>query len=352
MTELHAVAQELAQATTYTDIFPDDPAAIKDTFRRLARILHPDQYQGPDRKIAAEAFKVLGDLHRKAQNPVLATIRTKLGVHEVEMPIKVEADLTETYRANSRMRLGTPVDTLIKVAKSPRDNDLLTAEAKALKALHGAGNEWTRHYPDLIDTFIYPAGRRRANALRWYNGMFTLREIHDMFPTGLDPRHAAWIWRRLLMALGNAHDQGILHGAVLPPHILIGPPDHAVMLIDWCYSAMADDDGLGYIAWPEIKAAVPAYRAGGWYPAEILQKQPPSPSTDLWMAAKTMMKLLENGTIRPMKAYFKGCLLEKQQNRPQNAWILLKEFDELLERIGEPFHPRRFVEFAVPRGVA
>jgi hypothetical protein len=46
-----------------------------------------------------------------------------------------------------------------------------------------------------------------------------------------------------------------------------------------------------------------------------------------------------------LAAFARGCLLASPGRRPQDAWRLLTELDELLER---PYGPRRFRPFAMP----
>lgn len=359
MSELQALAERIAQATSYTDIFPDE-GSIQTIYRKLVRIAHPDliYQEGHGAVLATGTFQKLTRLKDEAEQMaaqgrygeklVLATIRTRRATHEIQRKLPLMGDVTGLYRATTTLD-GQRSTSLIKVAKSPKDNDLLAAEARALKHLNSVDSKWSRHIPVLLDTFVYPQGRRRANALVWREGNYTAQEVQRAYPTGLDPRHVVWIWRRTLMALGFAHDLGVVHGAVLPPHILIEPRDHAVVLVDWCYSSMAADGNR-----PPIKAVVGAY--GSWYPEEVVAKEPPSPATDLYTAARTMHYLLGGleGTPvsakapRPLRAFFNGCLLTKQATRPQNAWLLLEEFDDLLEQMGAPFVPRRFLEFAVP----
>lgn len=355
MSELQVVADRVTSGT-YWEVFPD-PYALKVVYRRLAQVLHPDRYHGTERELATAAFAQLTALHLEAEQALAANrygqpqivIRTRKAVHKVESKF-ADGDLTALYRADTTSDAGT-ADSLIKVARSPKDNDLLAAEATALKRLHAEPDKLERHIPILLDTFIYQEGRRRANAIGWLDGFISLEQVRRAYPNGLDPRHGAWIWRRLLMGLGYAHDNGVLHGAVIPEHVLIEPKDHAVMLADWCYSSI-DVDGRC----PPIKAAAGGAKRAMWYPEEIRAKEPPTIATDLYMAAQTMNWLMRGPTAstapRPMRAFFNGCTLTKQSMRPQNAWVLLEEFDALLERMGEPFHPRRWVELAVPTGVA
>lgn len=348
--ELQDTADKV-MSSTYWQIFPD-PYAVKFVYRKLAQILHPDRHNGPQRDLAATAFAQLAILQGEAEKAlaedrygtplVMATIRTRKAVHTVRTKF-IDGDLTTLYRAGTTTEDGT-VESLIKVARSPKDNDLIAAEASALKRLHATPDDLERHIPVLLDTFVYKEGQRRANAIGFLDGYSSVEHIRRVYGSkGIDPRHVVWMWRRLLMALGYAHDLGVVHGAVLPPHIMIEPKDHAVMLVDWCYSSTCVDE-----MYPPVKAVVPDW--GFFYPEEIPAKEPPSPATDIAMAAYSMAYM--SNLPRPMRAFFRGCVLQKQRMRPQNAWSLLKEFDELLEQIGEPFHPRRWVEFAVPIGVA
>ncbi len=165
----------------------------------------------------------------------------------------------------------------------------------------------------------------------------------------------AWMWRRLLFVLGYVHRRGIVHGAVLPAHVMILPAQHGLVLVDWCYSSIASDDSNGN---PPIKAIVEAYR--GWYPEEVLKKQVPGPATDIAMATRCVVQLMGGDPLTgnlpdrvpvPFRAFFKGCLAVRQAARPDDAWGLLHEFDELLEHLGPPYFPRRFRPFTMPTGV-
>jgi serine/threonine protein kinase len=350
MTELQELADRLDKAADYTTIFTD-VGSMRAVYLKMAGVLHPDRYEGTDEhEVATKAFARLTQLHNDAQKALdedhfgQPVIRTKRGVHVVKRRLD-DGDIAALYRTDTG---------LMKVARSARDNDLMAAEATALKRLHSVDDKFTRHYPMLLDTFLHREGRRRANVIQYYPDCYDLRQLRQYFPKGMDPRHVTWIWRRLLMALGFAHDQSILHGAVLPPHILILPKDHGVVLVDWCYSVtMPVSDSQSKT--PPIRAVVGDYRS--WYPEEVTKKEAPSGATDLVMAARSMIYLLggvpTTGVLpdwvpRMMRAYFKGCLAVPQAMRPNNPWALLTEFDDLLERIGEPFFPRRFVELAMP----
>jgi hypothetical protein len=68
--------------------------------------------------------------------------------------------------------------------------------------------------------------QRRVNLIGRLTGFRSLAVVRTAFPAGIDPRDAAWIWRRLLDAVGAAHRAGVIHGAVLPEHVMIHPAEH------------------------------------------------------------------------------------------------------------------------------
>jgi serine/threonine protein kinase len=285
-------------------------------YRRLARLTHPDAHPGDAR--AARAFAKLAALWRQHQgglSPAVLVARGDL------------ANLYETGRG------------LVKLPRDPADNDLMEREAAALTQLQAQGDQRYRAYaPRLLEIQCHQdprsGARRHANVLERLHGFHSLAEVHRAFPDGVDPKDAAWMWRRLLVALGFAHRAGVVHGAVLPEHVMIHPADHGLTLIDWCYSVGDHGD--------RIPAMVERYRA--WYPPEVLERRVPGPHTDLYLATRCMTQLMGDAA-RPLITFARGCALPNPERRPRDAWLLLGELDELLERL---YGPRRFRPFAMP----
>lgn len=228
---------------------------------------------------------------------------------------------------------------VLKLARDPADNDLISREAAALRWLADHGDpEYLPYVPSLLGTGGYrvPATGmvRRGNALGALDGFHDLAFVDGRFPAGLDPRDVAWIWRRLLVALGFAHRAGIVHGAVLPPHVLIEPDEHGVTLVDWCYATGGPRPG-----------ALPAIPAGyrDWYPPEVRTGYVPGPDLDIYLGTRCMLRLLDGRAVPPaLAAFAAGCQLANPRRRPDDAWALLRELDEVLERL---YGPRRFRPF-------
>jgi hypothetical protein len=128
---------------------------------------------------------------------------------------------------------------------------------------------------------------------------------------------------------------GLVHGAVLPEHVMIHPGEHGLTLLDWCYSAGDHSD--------RVPAIVERYRH--WYPPEVLDRRAPGPSTDIYLATRCVTQLMGERAPKPLIDFARGCALPNLRRRPHDAWMLLGELDELLERL---YGPRRFRAFALP----
>jgi hypothetical protein len=237
---------------------------------------------------------------------------------------------------------------LLKMPDDPAHSDLLEREAVALDQLVKDGDARFQPYaPRLVETFQHrdPAtgSTRRANVIELAGGFRTLAEVEAAHPGGLDPRHVAWMWRRLLVAIGYAHRAGVLHGAVLPEHVLIHPADHGLVLVDWCCSVpgcYASSDPSG-----RVPVIVRRHAEAGHYPPEVLARRPASPGTDVFMATRCMTRLLDADVPRPMRDFADACTVPDSDRRPADAWHLLAVLDDVLERL---YGPRRFMPFAMP----
>lgn len=260
-----------------------------------------------------------------------------------------------------RCRIGNGrklIEAVLKVARDSRSNDLIANEAAVLRLLHAGDGEgrFAPFLPVVEGTLsISDAGSdvpRQANLLRMHadisgpDELYTVEEVSRIYPGGLDQRHVAWVWRRLLTVLGFAHSRGVAHAAVLPPHVLIEGRDHKLVLIDWCAAARYSD-GCG------MPVAIISGGHMEWYRSQGATTSPPAPSLDLALGARTMIQLLGGDpvdaklpdSIEPALArYFLRCM-DETSPRPRDAWGLLEDFDKV---IGALWGPRKFVELELP----
>jgi hypothetical protein len=243
----------------------------------------------------------------------------------------------------------------MKIARNPAENDLVQHEGKTLKRLLGDPALYDTaapYLPGYIESFaakidgvtrqcnaFRPLKDQHANPLR----LLTLEDIRKVYPQGIDPRHMAWMFRRLLVAIGigGRVDNGVVHGAVLPKHVLIQPEQHGLVLADWKYAV---DQGQPLRAIPSGSRP--------WYPEGALAKEPVTGGLDVWMAVQCMAYVMgwdppgnHQAVLLPdtiptgIRAFFRGAQL-----RPADSWELLEEFNDVVERL---WGPRRFKPFYV-----
>lgn len=237
---------------------------------------------------------------------------------------------------------------LLKVVRSSRNDDLLHAEAKALKRLRKEldGQKVQAHFPILVEHFRLrdTAGRtRQVNVLHAASGFVSLEEVIHAYPHGVEAADAAWMFNRILTTLGVTHSLGLVHGAVLPGHVLIRPDDHNAMLIDWCYSVPVGET---------IKAVSPPYAAD--YPPEVSGRQAATAATDIYMAAACMVRLLGGNPAwsdlppqvpKAIGALLRACMLPSPWRRSNDAWQVYEDFQEILQGL---YGPRKFRPFVIP----
>ena len=295
-------------------------------YRILVKVVHPDVAPAGRSPAATAAFARLSLLWGERDGRLLTT---KRATYQVGGPVAA-GDIAELRAVDGDA-------ALLKLPRSPGDNDLLRAEAAALTTLAADGDPKFRAYaPRLLESFTHEdAGRARrtANVIARQRGFVSLAEVHAAYPGGLDPRDVAWMWRRLLTGLGWAHRAGLVHAAVLPEHVLVHPGEHGLVLVDWCYSVPAG---------ATVPALVARHRAA--YPPEVAAKQPATAATDIFMATGLMLRLIRKPPDA-LRRFARGCRYDKPRMRPQDAWHLLGEFDELLDDL---YGPRRFRPFAMP----
>jgi serine/threonine protein kinase len=305
-------------------------------------------------------------------------------------------DVADIYA--SSYEPGEPT-VVVKTAREAEDNDLIENEATIIGELYPSRAKdegFYRYLPRLLDTFV--TSKRRVNVFPYFKEYVTLEDILKAYPAGIDYRDAAWMYKRLLVGIGFAHLQGVVHGAIVPSHVLVHPIGHGAKIVAWSYALnfappappdpdpvvdpkpapkvarsvwdrvhdenLYDEDVPGAKAptrhtaldpkKAHIKAISVAYEH--FYPPEVFAKQTPTPATDIFMAAKCMMALL-GGNVEtntwpatvPMQiqAFLSASIMSAPRKRPQDAWDLHDAFDTLL---GKLVGPRAYRPFSMPSG--
>jgi len=339
---------------------------IKAAFRSLARDFHPDRHAN----VCAADLEKIEDMFKRINHAYIVlsepASRARYDEHGTDEPttiqyrdrsyqlirLAVSGDLADIFQA---IEQGTGEAVAIKVSLDSQNNDLLVSEAEVLRKVRPADRKaegkFARFYPRLRDSFRYKAtgGIRQVNVFDWLDYWWTFEQVLSVHPA-LRIEHAAWMFNRLLGALSYAHiKHGVVHGAVLPPHVMAFASErekdsrnHGVKLVDWCYSVKAGD---------KIRAISPAYR--DFYPPEVFAKKPATFGTDIYMAAKTIIYVLggdvtTNITPDHVPDYFenflRGCMLANRAARPHHAAELHDEFKQHLRR---HYGPKRYMHFGM-----
>jgi hypothetical protein len=247
-------------------------------------------------------------------------------------------DLANVYRCRF-VANGREAEGVMKIARDARVSEPLRSEARVLEQLFALDHDrrFRPFLPCVEDSFAYcqdaPSEARQANVLRMHasigsvDELYTLEEVRRHHPRGIDARDMAWIWRRLLTILGFAHANHVIHGAVLPTHVMIEPREHKLLLVDWCHAVRAGESLRTIAGW---------YRP--WYETGVVRKyQPTTPLHDISMAARCMIDLVGGDPIRltyppdfppALIAYFGRCF-----TGTPDAWRLLHDFDRLIEAL-------------------
>ncbi|MEK6964423.1 MAG: serine/threonine-protein kinase [Nanoarchaeota archaeon] len=157
------------------------------------------------------------------------------------------------------------------------DAELLRQEAKLLWQVH--------HYslPALRDFFRAP-DKSYVLAMSFIDGKPLDKSIAKH--KALHPEDVSWIGQRLLNALYYLHNKGIIHGDVKPPNVIVQPPEHNAVLVDYGLSSLRphrDTKAAGYTA---VFAA-----------PEVMDGKPPIPESDLYSLGLTMIYALGGDPI-------------------------------------------------------
>lgn len=372
--QITAFVEKLRAARTPETIFGDLSGDLDDVFpvlrERFVQILkeyqlHPDAMPGEEHDaLAAEGFQLLRALYERATYQVRyggtppapgvqITSRRHTYTVAVASPLtwNPRAEITNTL-ACSWEAGGVRHGGVFKIARAPDDADLLQNEASILRLLHTDGDaDYTRFLPSVVETFAYAEpGQppRQTNILTFHESiaaadeLYSLSEVRDTYPEGIDPRDMAWMWRRLLTVLGYLHRRRVVHGAVLPINVLIEPVDHKLVLVEWLFAIedpVTNDQHL--------RGMFSHY--ADFYPPEVAARTPPTPATDIYMAARTMIELIGGlpalESQPALKRYFQRALNTTAAMHPGDAWKMLSDFDRLIEGL---WGARTFRVFAMP----
>ncbi|MEJ2367750.1 MAG: inactive serine/threonine-protein kinase VRK3 [Acidobacteriota bacterium] len=171
-----------------------------------------------------------------------------------------------------------------------------------------------------------------AMAFRWANGFnHTLGGVKKAYPSGIPPRSSIWLWRRILEILTFIHSSGLVHGSVLPPHLLLEEGEHGIRLVGY---GCAGESGA------PLQHILPRFE--NYYPKASSRPMKLTPALDITMSAKTMASVLggdpATGNVPDIvPAPLAGLIYETANGRGSStggdAWTLRQRLGRLAQEV-------------------
>lgn len=359
----------IMQAVSAEDVFGIFPTRneeeqaklLEQRYEELSTIFDPQQYSNPDEAdLAEDAKQKLAIFFEKAKNrialgayglsrnrlpnlhgrPAIKTAKREYYLGE----IVAEGDLATIYRGDCLVGDDFAGQVAIKVIDDPATNHLMENEIRILNLLHSQNAPQRKHLPTLLDRFRTDQGQNGI-ILRYLDECYTLAEVRERYPNGLDRKHVVWILNRLLSVIGYLHSQNITHNHINPDHLMIRPRDHNLFLLDHSYATLIPKSvtGEGFKAIDEDFSPPEISAAEGF----------PSPSTDIYSAGLCMIYLL-GGNVKKAEVpagiedelarFLETMTMKSQLQRKQDAWQLHHQLGVLVVKL---WGPKRFLNLAM-----
>ena len=168
-----------------------------------------------------------------------------------------------------------------------------------------------------------------VSIFRWESGFYhTFEDVRKVYPQGIHPQAAIWVWRRILEVLSFIHASGLVHGAILPPHLLVQENEHGVRLV-------------GYSASGNFKKKIESICSGyeDFYPKSVPIGSPLTPQLDLAMSARCMAAILggnpesavlpESVPLPLANIIRRTALADSAEKKDQDVWTIREELGRI-----------------------
>lgn len=343
------ITRKLQESTAFADIFGALPSGgvsfqkshLKKQYHVLAKMVHPDS-GGSD-----SAFRLLNAYMSAAQRALddgSYVRKFAAGEHDPDKKSSPETGITSakaSYKLENKVyRTGdfsaiyrtTDKKFLVKIVRSPKNNQLLEYEDQIIKKFKSQFPKLGGFVPDIVDSFLLSqdSKRYRVNVMTMPDGYVSLVDIKNAYPKGLDPKHCAWIFRRVLSQAVAAQSIGHVHSSIVPDHVLVHPVTHDPIHLGWAHSLDTNSP-------MHRRVSIVIDRWKAWYPKEVFDKKKAEHWFDVYMSAKTMIYLLggdvnsnavPSSVPKEINQFLLKCLKKGQQ-----AEKALEEFTSIIRKL-------------------
>lgn len=261
-----------------------------------------------------------------------------------------QGDISEVY-IGQRARWPTEL-VIVKLLRDRKDVALFDNEWEALQVLQrsdapGAGT-FTTLLPQPVmhgDVTAESHAGKRVNIFRWTSGFHhTFEEVLQTYPHGIPPRASIWIWRRILEVLSFIHNSGMVHGAVLPSHLLVQENEHGVLLVGYSSAGHSGE---------KLRTRFDHFES--FYPQPARSFSTLTPQLDLIMSARCLVAMLggdpRTGSLpaavpkRLAGIIRRIALAEAVRSARENAWTIHEELGVIANEV---FGTPQFIPIVMP----
>ena len=164
--------EQIINADTWKDLFPNDKDAARKKYRTLIRDVHPDVCPDPR---ASEAFIKVRTLYTAFQSGAVPT--------KDETPNNVTIVLTDDAFTLSKVG-----DRFFWIVNNPKDNDLMRHVPDIFTSL--STSEAPQFFPEMVSS-LRDAKRRAGIEVKYPEGIWNLTSFEE-----LSDRNVVWVFKR------------------------------------------------------------------------------------------------------------------------------------------------------------
>jgi len=259
-------------------------------------------------------------------------------------------DISDVY-TGQRARWPTEL-VILKLLRDRQNTTLFDNEWEVLQVLQHSDARGAETFTMLLPQPILHGdittgvhAGKRVNIFRWISGFYhTFDEILRAYPQGIPPRASIWIWRRILEVLSFLHNSRIVHGAVLPSHLLVQENEHGVRLVGYSAASPFGE---------KLRTISPGYES--FYPQSVRPFAKLTMQLDLTMSARCIVAILggnpETGSLpgtvprRLAKLVQQIALTEPGDSGREDAWSIREELGIIASEV---FGPPQFIPIMMP----
>lgn len=261
-----------------------------------------------------------------------------------------QGNISDVY-TGQRARWPTEL-VILKILRDRKDIARFDHEWDVLQTLHKSdtvgADSFTMLLPQPVAHGDISSGLHAGKCVsvfRWMSGFYhNFDAVIQAYPQGIPARASVWIWRRILEVLSFIHASGMVHGAIIPLHLLIQENEHGVRLVGYGCSGHIGD---------KLQNVPQTFES--FYPQSARSRLALTAQLDLAMSARCIIALLGGdqataslGASVPaqlIRILQRVARSERSGKSGENAWSIREELGEIAKQV---YGATQFVPIVMP----